>query len=96
MNKMTLINNKRGATLQKNELEIVEWDSNLELVGRPHRLATADPRRPILTFSKVKVVLNLRISFFKRLPGVGSEPGSSRFNLFSPFHHFTAEPQRLP
>jgi hypothetical protein len=27
---------------------------------------------------------------------VGSEPGSSRFHLFSPFHHFTAEPQRLP
>jgi hypothetical protein len=32
----------------------------------------------------------------KRLPGVGSEPGSSRINLFSHFHHFTAEPQRLP
>jgi hypothetical protein len=27
---------------------------------------------------------------------VGSEPGSSRFHLFSHFHHFTAEPQRLP
>jgi hypothetical protein len=35
-------------------------------------------------------------SFFKRLPGVGSKPGSSRFHLFSHFHHFTAEPQRLP
>jgi hypothetical protein len=23
-------------------------------------------------------------------------PGASRFNLFSHFHHFTAEPQRLP
>jgi hypothetical protein len=34
--------------------------------------------------------------FLKRLPGVGSEPGSSRFQLFSHFHHFTAEPQRLP
>jgi hypothetical protein len=27
---------------------------------------------------------------------VGSKPGSSRFHLFSHFHHFTAEPQRLP
>jgi hypothetical protein len=27
---------------------------------------------------------------------VGSEPGFSWFNLFSHFHHFTAEPQRLP
>jgi hypothetical protein len=27
---------------------------------------------------------------------VGSEPGSSQFHLFSHFHHFTAEPQRLP
>jgi hypothetical protein len=34
--------------------------------------------------------------FFKRLPGVGSEPGSSGFHLFSHFHHLTAEPQRLP
>jgi hypothetical protein len=25
---------------------------------------------------------------------VGSKPGSSRFNLFSHFHHFTAEPQK--
>jgi hypothetical protein len=32
----------------------------------------------------------------KRLPGVGSKPGSSRFYLFSHFHHFTVEPQRLP
>jgi hypothetical protein len=24
----------------------------------------------------------------KRLPGVGSKPGSSRFHLFSHFHHF--------
>jgi hypothetical protein len=31
----------------------------------------------------------------KRLPGVGSEPGSSQFHLFSHFHHFTADPQRL-
>jgi hypothetical protein len=29
--------------------------------------------------------------FLKRLPGVGSEPGSSQFHLFSHFHHFTAE-----
>jgi hypothetical protein len=36
-------------------------------------------------------------SFFKeRLPGVGSKPGSSGFRLFSHFHQFTAEPQRLP
>jgi hypothetical protein len=34
--------------------------------------------------------------FLKRLPGVGSEPGSSRIHLFRHFHHFTAEPQRLP
>jgi hypothetical protein len=27
---------------------------------------------------------------------VGSEPGASRFHLFYHFHHFTAEPQRLP
>jgi hypothetical protein len=27
---------------------------------------------------------------------VGNEPGSSHFHLFSHFHHFTAEPQRLP
>jgi hypothetical protein len=32
----------------------------------------------------------------KRLPRVGSEPGSSQFHLFSHFHHFTAEPQWLP
>jgi hypothetical protein len=32
----------------------------------------------------------------KRLPGVGSEPMASQFNSFSHFHHFTAEPQRLP
>jgi hypothetical protein len=35
-------------------------------------------------------------SFLKRLPGVGSKLGSSRFLSFSHFHHFTAEPQRLP
>jgi hypothetical protein len=34
-------------------------------------------------------------TFLKRLPGVGSKPGSSRFHLLSHFHHFTAEPQRL-
>jgi hypothetical protein len=34
--------------------------------------------------------------FLKRLPRVGSEPGSSQFHLFSHFHHFTAEPQRRP
>jgi hypothetical protein len=34
--------------------------------------------------------------FLKRLPGVGSELGASRFYLFSHFHHFTAEPQWLP
>jgi hypothetical protein len=34
--------------------------------------------------------------FLQRLPGVGSEPGSSQFHLFSHFHHITAEPQRLP
>jgi hypothetical protein len=37
--------------------------------------------------------------FLERLPGVvGSKPGSSRFHLFSisHFHHFTADPQRLP
>jgi hypothetical protein len=45
----------------------------------------AMPRDRIITFFKKK-----------RLPGVGSEPGSSRFNLFSHFHHPTAEPQRLP
>jgi hypothetical protein len=28
-------------------------------------------------------------SFLKGLPGVGSKPGSSRFNLFSHYHHFT-------
>jgi hypothetical protein len=27
---------------------------------------------------------------------VVSKPGSSRFHLFSHFHHFSAEPQRLP
>jgi hypothetical protein len=44
--------------------------------------------RPLLRFLKY---------FLKRLPGVvGSKPGSSRFFLFSHFHHFTAEPQRLP
>jgi hypothetical protein len=26
---------------------------------------------------------------------VGSKPGTSRFQLFSHFHHFTAEPQTL-
>jgi hypothetical protein len=34
--------------------------------------------------------------FLKRLPGVGSEPGSSHFIYIFIFHHFTAEPQRLP
>jgi hypothetical protein len=37
-----------------------------------------------------------QLIFLKRLPGVGSKPGSSRLHLFSHFHHFTAEPQRLP
>jgi hypothetical protein len=39
-----------------------------------------------------------KICFFnkKRLPGVGSEPGSYQFHLFSHFHHYTAEPQQLP
>jgi hypothetical protein len=45
------------------------------------------------------VYLNEIIRFLflkkKRLPGVGSEPGASRFHFFSHFHHFTAEPQRL-
>jgi hypothetical protein len=31
--------------------------------------------------------------FLKRLPGVWSEPGSSRFHLFSRLYHVTAEPQ---
>jgi hypothetical protein len=36
------------------------------------------------------------IIFLKRLlHGVGSEPGSFQFHLFSHFHHFTNEPQRL-
>jgi hypothetical protein len=33
--------------------------------------------------------------FKKRLPGVGSQPGASQLHLFTLFHHFTAEPQRL-
>jgi hypothetical protein len=33
--------------------------------------------------------------FFKEVARVGSKPGSSWFHLFSHFHHFTAEPQRL-
>jgi hypothetical protein len=45
--------------------------------------------------SPLHCIYSLRI-FLKRLPGAGSEPGSSRFHLFSHFHHFTAEPQRLP
>jgi hypothetical protein len=37
------------------------------------------------------------LNFLKmRLSRVGSESGSSQFHLFSQFHHFTAEPQRLP
>jgi hypothetical protein len=36
-------------------------------------------------------------AFFKEVArGEGREPGSTQFNLFSHFHHFTAEPQRLP
>jgi hypothetical protein len=38
----------------------------------------------------------LQFSLKKRLPGEGSEPGSSRYHLCSHFHHITAEPQRLP
>jgi hypothetical protein len=34
--------------------------------------------------------------FLKEVARVGSKPGSSRFHLFSHFHHFTTEPQRLP
>jgi hypothetical protein len=38
------------------------------------------------------------LSFFKKevARGGGSEPGASRFNLFSHFHHLTIVPQRLP
>jgi hypothetical protein len=44
-----------------------------------------------------QTVIHLKGTYFlKRLPGVGSEPGSSQFHLFSNFHHLTAEPQRLP
>jgi hypothetical protein len=32
----------------------------------------------------------------KEVSRVGSKPGSSQLHLFSHFHHFTAEPQRLP
>jgi hypothetical protein len=39
---------------------------------------------------------HVRRHFLKRLPGVGSEPGSSQFHLLYHCHHFTAEPQRLP
>jgi hypothetical protein len=50
--------------------------------------------RAAVSFSLTKTqVQNI---FKKRLPGVGSEPGASGFHLFSHFHHFTAEPQRLP
>jgi hypothetical protein len=46
---------------------------------------------------RLTVVKKSRRFFIKkRLPGVGSEPRSSQFHLFSHFHHFTAEPQRLP
>jgi hypothetical protein len=41
-------------------------------------------------------VIKQLYNFLKRLPGAGSEPGSSQFHLFSHFHYFTAEPQRLP
>jgi hypothetical protein len=47
-------------------------------------------------FRPKKLFDNLKFFLKKRLPGVGSKPGSSQFHLFSHFHHFTAEPQRLP
>jgi hypothetical protein len=51
-------------------------------------------------FSKYIHVINVpflaSVYFLKEVFRVGSKPGSSRFNLFSHFHHFTAEPQRLP
>jgi hypothetical protein len=34
------------------------------------------------------MLLYIVCTFLKRLPGVGSEPGSSRFSLFSHFNHF--------
>jgi hypothetical protein len=40
-------------------------------------------------------MVNLFILSFKRLPGWGANPGSFVSFIFS-FHHFTAEPQRLP
>jgi hypothetical protein len=46
--------------------------------------------------SILQISISAESFFLKRLPGVGSEPGSSQFNLFSYVHHFTAEPQRLP
>jgi hypothetical protein len=49
------------------------------------------------TYNKLKQLCKKKFFFKKkRLPGVGSEPGSSQFHLFSHFHHFTSEPQRLP
>jgi hypothetical protein len=35
-------------------------------------------------------------SFFEEVSRSGEQTWSSHFNLFSHFHHFTAEPQRLP
>jgi hypothetical protein len=54
---------------------------------------TSGSKLPTVKISSKWLHLQL---FLKRLPGVGSEPGSSRFHLLSHFHHFTAEPQRLP
>jgi hypothetical protein len=61
----------------------------------------ADPTKKAFSyFTHVcKIILQICVQYLlkkNKLPGVGSKPGSSQFNLFSHFHHFTADPQRLP
>jgi hypothetical protein len=50
----------------------------------------ADAKRHYTKITVRVNTLHITKPFFKkkRLPGVGSEPGASRFHLFSHFHHF--------
>jgi hypothetical protein len=45
---------------------------------------------------KMKQQLEIVSYFFKGCPGWGANPGPFFISFIFSFHHFTAEPQRLP
>jgi hypothetical protein len=67
----------------------------------PHRLllqlrTLQGPHRPGIAFIKLRFGRKVLKDIFKRLPGLWSESRDILILFIFQFHHFTAEPQRLP